>query len=112
MNDYDNRFAVIEDKFPSLSTIQKADGVDLITHILVEFGALVTKLSKVYGDTAKWKTFEREIEARQLDIDAKLKPMCSNKEQAGIFSELIAITSLDVSDAFADLDDYLKGINK
>jgi len=112
LNDYDNRFAIIQEKFPSLSIIQKADGVDLLTHILIEFGALVKKLSIIFGDTSEWTKFESEIKARELDIDAKLKPMCSEKEQAKIYVELMAITSLDVTDSFDDIDDYLKGINK
>ena len=112
LNEYDNRFAIVKEKFPSLSTIQKADVVDFLTHILIEFDALVTKLSIVFGKTSEWAKFESEIKARQLDIDAKLKPMCSEKEQGIIFAELLAITSLDVTDAFDDFDDYLKDINK
>lgn len=112
LKEYDSKFAIIQEKFPSLSIDQKVDGVDLLTHFLLEFGAAMRKLSHLFGKTSEWTKFEDEITTREKDMQKKLEPMCSEKEKAQIFLELLAINYLDMNDELGDLNDYLKDIKK
>jgi len=112
LQEYDRKFAIIEEKFPNMSTEQKVDGVDLLSHFLVEFGAGMRKLSMLFGKTSEWTKFEDEITNRENDIHKKLEPICSKKEKAEIFLELLAINFDDMNDDLDNLKDLLKDLNK
>jgi len=104
---YDRLFLMFKDKYRNLTTQEKADGVDVFLYFLMQFNMAVDTYTTLFSRTRKWTNFMKELPIRLLDV----VDLCKNdsiKVYSEIITNLILVRSLDVNDAFDDIDDFLK----
>ena len=112
LKDYDDRFNFLKDKFPSLSNIDKAKGVDRFFLFLFHFQLTTEALYLNFGKTRKWSTLLNEIRSRHMSMN-KLMNSVSNLEQlAKIVTYVMERKFLYLNEAMELLDTHLKEIKK
>jgi len=112
LKDYDDRFNFLKDKFPSLSNIDKAKGVDRFFLFLFHFQLTTEALYLNFGKTRKWSTLLHEISSRHMSMN-KLMNSVSNLEQlAKIVTYVMERKFLYLNEAMELLDTHLKEIKK
>ena len=108
---YDDRFSFFKDKFPSLSIIDKAKGVDRFFLFLFHFQVTTEALYLNFGKTRKWSTLLNEIRSRHMSMN-KLMNSGSNLERGKIMRYVIERKFLYLNEAMELLDTHLKDIKK
>jgi len=111
LKDYDDRFSFFKDKFPSLSIIDKAKGVDRFFLFLFHFQLTTEALYLNFGKTRKWSTLLNEIRSRHMSMN-KLMNSVSNLELGKIVRYVIERKFLYLNEAMELLDTHLKEIKK
>lgn len=109
VNSYDNRFSVFKEKFSSLTTDEKIDGVDYYTYFLNRILDVFEQIIANSPYSSKFSNLYEDVRSRGEEFE-KLSSTCTPDESAQITANLISIRILDVSDALEDVDDYLKEI--
>lgn len=108
---FDERFLIFKDKFPGLTLDQKAEGVDLLSYLFRNIVVIAEQLELGFGKTRKWSNFVKELKTRQDDF-IKLATVSTGQEAIDIAIHLLSSHIMDVNDAFDDVEEYLKELNK
>lgn len=108
---YDKLFFVFREKYRSLTTEQKADGVDVLLYFIMQFNLNVDSYTTIFGRTRKWTNFMQEIPTRLLDV-INLCKTDSKKVFLEIFQNMIVQRAWDLNDAFIDIEEFLEELKK
>ena len=110
LKNYDTQFPIFKDKYPHLSTDEKADGVDVFHNALLQLHVTAESLGMAFGQTAKWENLVKDIRGRGDRIKNELEPMSSLEERPMIGMYLLQSKSEDIENAFFDLNDFIEEI--
>ena len=110
LKNYDAEFSIFKEKFPHLSTDERADGVDVFHNLLVHLAVTAESLGILFGQTTKWVNLLDEIKARGNRIKNELEPMCPQEEQVKIALYLLQCKSVDIDTAFGDVKEFIEEI--
>ncbi len=108
---YDARFSFFEDKFASLSIMEKAKGIDRFALFLLHYQVTIEALWINFGKTRKWSTLLDEIRSRKISMN-KLKISGSNLESGKIGRYFIERKFLYLNEAIELLDTHLNELKK
>jgi len=108
---YDNRYSVFKEKFSSLTTDDKTDGVDIFIYLLNRMTDVIEHLLANTPNYSKIPKLYEDLKSRGEKF-TKLSSSCTPYETAQITVDLLSIRMIDVKNALEDVDDYLKDITK
>jgi len=108
---FDVRFSFFEDKFASLSIMEKAKGIDRFALFLLHYQVTIEALWINFGKTRKWSTLLDEIRSRKISMN-KLMTSGSNLERGKIGRYVIERKFLYLQEAIELLDTHLNELKK
>jgi len=103
---FDDYTISFKTKFPSLSTDERAEGIELFLHFLSMFLNVVNGLYFVYSRTKKWEGLIKQISTRFKEI-MDLMYLNTEKEALKIFDYVVTQSSWDVSDAADEITEFM-----
>jgi len=104
---FDARLSLFGKKFSTLAIEEKAEGVELFSHLLIQFILTAESLSTNFKKTKKWTDLLRDLRARNATINNLLTSL-PNKEHGQIGALHIESQFWYFGEAIKNLDGYLE----